>query len=260
MIDEAPLWLTGIMLFASMVVAYEAGLRLHARLRSRADAPGSESSDESYVLSGVFGLLALLMAFSFSLALDRYEERRALVTNEANAIGTLGDRLALPPEADRSVFKSDLANYANARVIAGRTIDKARATAAFARAEVLHERFRERLYAKLSAGPMDARTTLLTQAFDATGDVVATRRAARAAQLPVPVLALLASYCVAGAAMLGYTIAGSRARHRLAAGLFFVLLTAAFIVIRDLDRPHGGAITVPQAELERVASLLSAGH
>ena len=62
MIDEAPLWLTGIMLFASMVVAYEAGLRLHARLRSRADAPGSESSDESYVLSGVFGLLALLMA------------------------------------------------------------------------------------------------------------------------------------------------------------------------------------------------------
>lgn len=259
MIDEAPLWLICILLMVAMGLAYEGGLRLHGRLRTRADAPGSDSSDESYILSGVFGLLALLMAFSFSLALDRYEERRALVVSEATAIGTLAARLALLPETNRRALENDLARYAQARVIVGRTTDPARSAVALAQAGALHDQLGSHLYAMLSAGPIDVRTTLLVQGLDEASAIATERRAARAARLPLPVLALLALYCVVGAAMLGYTLAGSQAKHRLAAGVFFVLLTVAFITILDLDRPRGGAIFVPQTELERVATSLGTG-
>lgn len=260
MINDAPLWLMGTILLSGMALAYEGGLRLHDRLRNRADAPGRDSGDESYILSGVFGLLALLMAFAFSLALDRYEERRALVVSEANAIGTLAARLALLPETSRRALASDLARYAQARVVVGRTSDPAGSAVALQQAETLHDQLGSHLYAALSAGPIDARTTLLVQALDEAGDVATERRAARAARLPLPVLELLALYCVVGATILGYTLAGSQAKHRLAACVFFALLTVAFVTILDLDRPRGGAIIVPQTELERVVTSLAVGQ
>lgn len=260
MINAAPLWIVGGLLLAALGLVYEGGLRFHGRLRNKADAPGSDSGDESYILSGVFGLLALFMAFAFSLALDRYEERRALVVSEANAIGTLAAHLALLPEIKRRALANDLARYAQARVVVGRTSDPAHSAVALGQAEALHDQLGNHLYAVLSAEPIDVRSTLLVQALHEAGNVATERRAARAARLPLPVLALLALYCVVGAAMLGYTVAGSQAKHRLAVGVFFVLLTIAFITILDLDRPRGGAILVPQTELERVARSFATGQ
>lgn len=253
MIDNGSLLLLGGLLLLAMLVAYEVGLRLHARLRARSDGDAEGSSDESYAMSGVFGLLALLMAFAFGLALDRFEERRVLVVAEANAIGTLASRVALAPEASRPALLAELGRYARARLEVGLATDPARSNAALARADALHARFGERLYAALADGPGDARMTLLVPAYNEAGDIAAERRAARAARLPGMVIALLALYCVAGAGMLGYTVAGSGARHRLAAGVFFVLLAFAFATILDLDRPRGGVIHVPQDELKRVA-------
>ncbi len=257
MIDNGSLWLLGGLLLLAMLVAYEVGLRLHARLRVRTDGQGDGSSNESYALSGVFGLLALLMAFAFGLALDRFEERRVLVVAKANAIGTLASRLALAPEPSRPALLADLDRYADARLEVGLATDPARSNAALARADALYTRFGVRLYAALADGPGDARMTLLVPAYNETGDIAEERRAARAARLPAMVIALLALYCVAGATMLGYTVARSGAAHRLSAGVFFVLLAFAFATILDLDRPRGGGIHVPQDELERVAEALS---
>lgn len=256
MIDDAPLWLVGLLLLVGMLVAFESGLRLHRRVRHLADGTEPGGSDESYVMSGVFGLLALLMAFAFSLALDRFEERRELVVHEANAIGTLHTRLALLPPGDAGVLEQTLARYAATRAAAGRSEDARRSGQLFGDAETLHDEFGAQLFEVLARLPADARATLLAPAFDAIGDIATERRAARAARLPGGVLALLMLYCVVGAAMLGYTLAGSGGRHRLASGIFFALLAFAFVTILDLDRPRGGAIKVPQYELERIARQL----
>lgn len=256
MIDDAPLWLVGLLLLIAMLLAFEGGLRLHQRVRHLADGTEPGGSDESYVMSGVFGLLALLMAFAFSLALDRYEERRELVVFEANAIGTLANRLTMLPPAERDALGQVLARYAAARARAGRSEDIKRSAQLFDDAEVLHDEFGAQLFAALAKGPSDARTTLLVQAFDTIGDAATDRRAARAARLPGGVLALLMLYCIVGAAMLGYTLAGSGGKHRLASSIFFALLAFAFVTILDLDRPRGGAIKVPQSELERIARQL----
>lgn len=254
MAGQMPLWLLIVLLLAAMVAAYEAGMRLHPRLRSRADATKRDSSDESHSLSGVFGLLALLMAFAFSLALDRYEERRALVTAEANALGTFATRLALLPEADRAPVQRQLEGYARARLAVGLAEDGA--AERLAHAVALHDLLGADLYAALARIPFDARTTLLAQSFDALGDVATERHAARSARLPNAVLALLVLYCVAGAGLLGYTVAASGARHRTSAALFFLLLALAFATVLDLDRPRGGVIMVSQDEMAAAIARL----
>ena len=256
MADQAPLWLIGLLLFAAMILAYEGGMRLRDRLRRRTNGSAPTSDDDGHVMAGVFGMLSLLMAFAFGLALDRYEQRRELVITEANAIETLSSRIPLLPQELRAPLGGQLATYAATRVEAGQTEDPRRAAAFFARGEAIHSALGAQLVASLAQGPADARTALLVQAFDAVGDVAAERRAARAARLPDLVLALLVLYCFAGAGMLGYTLDRSAARHRLASGLFFALLVFAFITVLDLDRPRGGAILVPQDELERVAHNL----
>ena len=102
------LTLTGVVLvvLASMMLAALAGysirqLELH-RARRRDEESDLSGSQESYLVGGMLGLLALLLAFSFSMALGRFEERRHLVIQEANAIGTAYLRTQLLDEPHRA--------------------------------------------------------------------------------------------------------------------------------------------------------------
>ena len=83
---SAPLPFIVIGLWLAMVGAYQLGIFVHGKLSSRADESSSGSADEGFILSGVLGLLALLMAFAFSMSLNRFEDRRELMVREANAI------------------------------------------------------------------------------------------------------------------------------------------------------------------------------
>lgn len=255
MIDNAPLLLIGCVLLMAMLAAYGLGHVLHGvLLRGREDGA---TSDESYVLSGVFGLLALLMAFAFSLAIGRYETRRELVIDEANAISTMASRLSLLDERQSAALRLPLATYARARAEAGKIDDDARWQGATDEAARLGDGFGNLLFATLRSMPPDTRGPVLVQAYNAMGDLATARHAARKARLPEEVLLLLALYCCAGATMLGYTLAGTGRRHTLASLIFFALLASAFVTILDLDRPRGGAILVPQDELEAVARAIS---
>lgn len=106
--------LPGLGLLLAMTALWRLGAALHRRAGSNPEAGG-----ESYVLSGAFGLLALLMAFAFSLAIGRYETRRLLVIEEANAIGTMSTRLALLEDRQRVPLAAELEHYAKTRAAVG---------------------------------------------------------------------------------------------------------------------------------------------
>lgn len=253
----SPLWLDFLLLLAVCVGAFELGRLLGQRMLRRAIADDGDNS-ETHALSGVFGLLALLMAFSFGMALDRYEERRALVVEEANALGTLASRLALLPDEQAVAVRLELAGYARERLAFGGADTEAKAAEAAARAEAIHARIGAIIYTSLAASPSDPRGPALLQPFNEAGDIATSRLAAREAHLPDAVLLLLCLFCVAGAAMLGYSRAGSPRAHRPASLMFLALLAVAFITVLDLDRPRGGSIQVPQRAMERQGAALMA--
>lgn len=257
MLNAVPLWLISVLLFAGMFACYELGFLLHRRVRHRADAAEPGTTDESYSHAGVFGLLALLMAFAFSLSIARHEERRQLVTDEANAIGSFANRLALLPPAAEVEITRRLHDYAELRLQTGLAADGAPGL----QAEVArrHAALRGALYAALGRQPADTRLPVLVQGFDDFSDLATKRGAARRSRLPDEVLGLLMVYCLAGAVLHGYTVAGSGGRHRTTAALFFLLLSLAFATILDIDNPRGGFIMVSQADMADVVQRLAAG-
>jgi hypothetical protein len=245
------------LLLLAMIAAHELGVRLHARLRARAGNSEAESMDEGFILSGVLGLLALLMAFSFSMALNRLEDRRDLMFQETSAIGyfaMLADGL---PEAQGVALKSDLAGYATARVRASKMADGAARTAAEQQAADLRAPIAAKVSAVLKEGPPGPFPVALASAFDAVEDTAVRRQALTQAHLPARVLGLLAVYAIISAAMLGYAVEGSSARHRVASTAFYLLISLAFGVILDLDRPRSGAIVVDQTPFEEAVEALT---
>lgn len=249
------LLIPGAALFAAMVAAWWGGRTVFRRAHPVAAARAS--SDPGYALSGVFGLLALLMAFAFSLAIGRYETRRQLVVDEANAIGTMATRLALLDDAQRQPLARQLAAYARSRAATSLVGTESDWQAEHDQTARACGQFGDALFGVLRAVPPDTRGPMLVQAYNTMCDITTSRHAARKARLPAEVMVLLALFCCAGAAMLGYTDGKERRREALPSLLFFALLAAAFVTILDLDNPRVGAILVPQDELEAVANGLS---
>jgi hypothetical protein len=81
-----PFWLTFVILFGGLLVSARIGWYLRQKLPPSGSDTKDETSDRTgYVLTSVMGLLALLVGFTFSLAIDRFDARRANVVTEAAA-------------------------------------------------------------------------------------------------------------------------------------------------------------------------------
>jgi hypothetical protein len=249
--DRLDIWAIALILFVALLLAGEFGSWLRRRRAAVAEATPEESSDKSFILSGVLGLLALLTAFTFSLSLNRYEERREIVVEEANAIGTAEMRARLLSEPDNARLAQMLQDHARTRLAYGRATAAEKsllaARSALERAQIQA--------AAVDALTPDARTPLaglVGPAINAVLDVGAEREALDMAQVPGTILLVLILYNLLTAGMLGYALTGARARQRPASAALFLLLTLAIALILDLDRPQRGSIRVNQTPMQQL--------
>jgi len=243
-------WFTGLslygvalVLFVSMILAALLGYGIHKlELRFAKGRQESEQSQESYLIGAILGVLALLLAFSFGMALDRYEERRHLVIQEANAIGTSYLRAQLLDEPHRSRLSGLLVQYTDHRIVlAEAPPDRMQAQLA------TNDRLLTEIWAAVIASRESALahgiSTPLLMTFNEVIDLDTERKVSRTMRVPAPVLALVYFYLVLVAAVLGYVLKEQRIRL---CGVFFVLLTIYGSVIADLNRPTSGTMRESQ--------------
>lgn len=233
-----------------MLVAAATGGWFARRAARDPDAPGKE---DGYVLSAVLGLLALLIAFTFGLALNRHEERRALVVVEANALGTAWLRTELLD--DPAPVRRLMRDYTRERVAFGHTDGETRDGHAV-RAAQLQSRLWEAVMQRLAPHRGTAAVPVVVSPFNEAFDAATSRQAALEARLPDTVLLALGLYCVMSAGMLGFTLAIGGVRHRLPPVMLFALLTLAVGLVLDLDRPRSGSIQVPQGAMHEVLATM----
>lgn len=257
MIDDVSLWYVIPVVFLAMLGACLLGQALNRWLKPRQAGDGESAALDGFVVSGVFGLMALLLGFSYSLAISRFEERRADVVEEANAISTMYSRLALLPDAPRAALENELAAYTRMRVDWGRAQTRAAMEVATVRTEAAGDRFGEHLFAVIKSGPPDPRVGPIVSAFNAMSDMASTRHAVRNAQMPGGVVFLLAAFLLGASIVLGFTTEQRKARSLIGSAFLIALLTLAFVSILDLDRPARGQFQVPQDEMIRLAAKLS---
>lgn len=243
-----PPWVLSLGLLVLMILGREIGYAVHRRRSRRGDAQDDDGKSE-FALGAVLGLLALLIGFTFSLALARYETRRELVVSEANAMGTTWLRFDLLEPAQRDRARGLMKQYAAARLAYGLAEGPEDIVEASHRADDLQGR----LWDELTADMVPVRTTALVPLMLAPAnemiDIAGERTAAAAAHVPGRLLGTLALYCFVAAGLTGYL----RGRYRIATTLVFLLVALALGLVADLDMSTRGLVRVPQ---EPIAAFL----
>jgi hypothetical protein len=235
-----------VVLFFAILGLEEYGFR---RGRARAARhPESGRHGLGSVEGAVYGLLGLLIAFSFSGAASRYEHRREQIVDEANAVGTAYLRVdVLPPELQpglRDRFRS----YVDARLaIYAKLPDIDAARVELARALVLQgELWREAVTAARIAGSPAPQSLLppLNQAFDIANE----RTAAAYAHPPAALFLVLVILALVSAFLVGDGMAESKTASRLHMIAYAAVLAIVVYVVIDLEFPRFGLIRLTEAD------------
>jgi hypothetical protein len=234
-------------MLAALLAAAAAGYCGHRWLIKRRGETDPESHD--HLLTAILGLLALLLGFTFSLALNRYETRRELVVQEANALGTTWLRVQLLEPPNKAVLSGLLRDYLDVRLAWS---EASTAPQLAARTAMLEQKLWAATGQAVRTDPSPQLSRALMDAMNESFDLASARAATRVAHVPDRVLDVLLLYALLSAAMLGYASAAKGKPQRIATSAVMVLLTLAMVMILDIDRPRSGAIEVSQQPLEEL--------
>lgn len=255
--DIATIQIAGI-LFVLMVLAVEAGYRWGYRRNGKADE--SAKAHIGGVQASLFGLVALLLGFTFSLAVQRYDSRSEAVVEEANAIGTAYLRALLLPSSVRADVRQALRDYVDLRVedSALSLVDHAaRATEQANAARVQNLLWG---YARQAAAedPNPVTTGLFIQALNDLIDAYGRRDAELARSVPETIVLILLGAFLVATAMLGYASGVAGQRPSLVTYLLVAMIVVVVSIIIDLDRPRRGLIRVSQDSLTDLQAAMTA--
>jgi hypothetical protein len=248
MYDQSSVLIVWI-LFVSLIGVIEAGYRVGHR--AQAHASESSTAHINAIQAAVLGILALLLGFTFSLSLQRFESRSEAVVDEANAIGTAYLRAQLLPSSVRHEVRQSLRDYLDLRVQASMMTvgHQAERQALLVRAnQVLDSLWLSaRQAAEENASPVTS--GLFIQSLNDLIDSYGRRDAALNRHVPEVVLWLLYGVLLMTGSIIGYACGVAGHRASLVAYIMVVLIVFLVFIIIDLDRPHRGLITVSQKSL-----------
>ena len=207
--------------------------------------PENAKKGAGVIEGAVFGLLSLLIAFTFSGSVTRFDGRRHLVGEEAIRISTAWDRIGLLPAAAQPGLRDLFKRYLDARLDTYRNPDDVDATkAAWDHSLKLQEEIWEQGVSAGQAAPTTVPSMLFLPAVNQMIDITRTRLLATRMHPPPIVYAMLAVVALVGALLAGFHMAGSQARSWLHTFGFAAVLAATVYVILDMEYPRLGLIRV----------------
>jgi hypothetical protein len=240
-------WLVIFIVLLLLLGFSELGFRLGRRLHERKDEP--RKGQIGSVQGAVLALLGLLLGFTFSMAIGRFEHRRELVLQEANSIGTTWLRAALLPEPQHLAVEDLLRRYVDARLA---FYDAGSEAARRDEAEAATARLQRELWthtvAAAKAAPTPITATFIATLND-TIDLDATRLHALRSKVPGAVWLLVLVVAAAGCYASGYGTGATGVRSVFANLLLPALIAIVVTLISDLDRPRQGLIGISQQPL-----------
>jgi hypothetical protein len=215
--------------------------------KGRQDLDEADLEDLEVIRTATLTLLGLLIGFSFSMAVARYDQRKTYEEAEANAIGTEYVRAGVLPAADASKVRELLRNYVNQRVLFYRT----RGTLELDQIDASTARLQSDLWSAIQAPALAQPTPVMALAVSGMNDVLNSQGYTQAAwwnRIPTAGWALMGAIAICSNLLLGYT------SHRYASKTkrFFILpliVSVSFFLIADLDSPRGGVIRVSPQNL-----------
>jgi len=230
-------------LFAGTLCMLELGRRIGAR-RMLQDAKGARAGAGA-VEGAVFGLMGLLIAFTFSGAAARFDIRRNQLVDEANSIGTAWLRLDLLPPAAQPSLREKFRQYTDARLAAFRKApDLAAAKAELDRASSLQTEIWQEAVKACGESAAASTPILLLPALNQMFDVATVRTMGTQMHPPLVIYVVLGLLLFAGALLAGYHMSEGKSRSWVHSLAFVGGIVLAFYVILDFEFPRVGIIRI----------------
>ena len=213
--------------------------------RTIQEDPDVKKLNTGVVDAGILSLLGLLIAFTFSSAYSRYEGRRTLIVEEANAIGTAYRRLDLLPIEAQPAIRSKFQDYVQSRIELWRLLsDPEAALAEYARSvELQNAIWSAAVEATRGETQGDARKLFLP-ALNKMFDITTTRLIAVQAHPPFLVFLLLSLLSLSAAWIVGYGMAKTSKPSYVHLVGFAILAALAIYVILDIEYLRYGMVTL----------------
>jgi Protein of unknown function (DUF4239) len=245
-------WALFVVSFTVLLVTVESGFRL--RQKTAADIDDSVQELIVAARGAISVLLSLLLGFSLAMAAARYDLRRQLVVDEANAIRTTALRAQMLDEPASSRIRQLLPEYARLNFAAA-GLYGAEMGAALDRTQQLQKELWQEAVAAARQRPSPI-TSVFAQSLNQAIDVSENRLAALEKRVPAPVWLLLGLLSLFNCLIFG---ASARRRFWFAMLVSPLMISIVLSLIADVDSPHGGLIRISQESMDRVRQDLKGG-
>ena len=214
--------------------------------------PDRVSGDLGSVEGSMLGAMALLLGFTFSIAISKFETRRQITVEEANDIGTAILRCDMYPDSVRNPLRTDFKEYVETRIAyytAGN--DEKKIKQELVKAGKISDRIWKRVALQSQKPNTLAVTAQMIPAVNAMIDIVTTRDAGRVSRVPRLVLWVLLALVLISSFVLGSDYNGKK-RNKILIFCYALAMTITLDLITELDRPREGLINLNAIEQKMI--------
>ena len=230
-------------IFGGMLLFLESGRRL--RLKKLSIETEAAGKGLEVVEGAVFGLMALMIAFTFSGAATRFDWRRQLVAEEANCIGTAYLRIDYLPEANQALLREKFRQYTDSRIEMYRALpDVEAAKDAFSRSVKLQGEIWKLAREAVNASADLKAAILFVPAVNEMFDIGTTRYLAAQSHTPSLIIVLLVVLTWFCSLLAGYRLTAEAKRKWVHMFIFAALMSLTIYVIIDYEFPRAGLISL----------------
>ena len=244
------------LVFALSLFALWLSAQLVAHLRRRRNLEQGVREDLRIILLAALTLNSLIIGFSFSMAVTRYEQRKNYEAAEANAIGAEYVRAGLLSMADAAKVRSLLRDYLDQRI----SFYKARDESHLEEIRTRTAQVQAELWARVRDASVAQPTSTVALAVAGMNDVFNSQGYTRAAwlnRIPVEAWILMAAIAAIAILLFGYDAQNTKAKSML----FMILpavISISFLLIADIESPRSGIIHLNPTDLTSLAESLHA--
>lgn len=252
LINLLPLWAVFLFTLTVCLIAVEAGSSLAGYALRRKKECATEAPLGS-VVGAMLGLLAFILAFTFGMTANRFDTRKQLVLEEANAIGTTYLRAALLPARQSLEVRRLLREYTDIRL----HVTAANLRELQEKSEAIHGQLWSQAKS-LVAEDMDSELrSLFVSSLNETIDLHQSRKTV-GLQQRIPGTVWLAVYVLSILSMLalGYQIGMTGMRRLLATPVLAASFSVVILLIAEIDRPNAGYVRVSHQAIADVQQMM----
>jgi hypothetical protein len=211
--------------------------------------PATEQEEMGSIEGSILGLMSLLMGFTFSVAVYKFEARRQIIVEEANTIGTAILRADMYPDSVRAPLRENFKQYVESRIAyyeAGTDAGKIRTELDNA------DRLSGKIWKTVMFHSHDERyrlrSTVMIPVLNDMIDIITIRDVARANRVPPLIVGTLLFLVIAAAFLLGYDYKGHKRNYMLLVG-YCIVMTVTLNLINELNHPREGFVNLDDVEI-----------